>query len=37
MKKVSRRQFPGITTKAGAATMFTGMSAPRVTRMIDSS
>lgn len=34
MIKISRRQFLGITTKAGAATLFTGMFAPSVTSML---
>lgn len=33
MNKISRRQFLGITTKAGAATLFTGMFAPSATSM----
>jgi len=33
MDKISRRDFLGITTKAGAATVFTGMFAPSATSM----
>jgi Icc protein len=34
MKKITRRQFLGITTKAGAATLFSGMFAPSATSML---
>lgn len=34
MKKISRRQFLGYATKAGAATMFTGIFAPTATSFL---
>ncbi|WP_455211855.1 twin-arginine translocation signal domain-containing protein [Kaarinaea lacus] len=34
MKKISRRQFLGYTTRAGAAIMFAGIFAPSATSIL---